>query len=108
MYRQVKNIKYRGVVSRIHYALNTLPEITGVPTDKMNTMFSISPSIEYLERAYDASKYGQISKNPYIIFNIPTINDSTFAEKGKHVLSATIQYTPYPVSYTHLTLPTKA
>ena len=95
MYRQVKNIKYRGIVSRIHYALNTLPEIAGVPRDKMNTMFSISPSIEYLERAYDASKYGQISKNPYIIFNIPTINDSTFAEKGKHVLSATIQYTPY-------------
>ena len=95
MYRQIKNIKYRGCVSRIHYALNTLPKITGVSTNKMNTIFSISPSIEYLERAYDASKYGQISKNPYITFNIPTINDSTFAGEGKHVLSATIQYTPY-------------
>ena len=58
-------------------------------------MFSISPSIEYLERAYDATKYGQISKNPYIVFNFPSMNDSTFAEKGKHVLSATVQYTPY-------------
>ena len=94
-YRQIKNIKYRGSVSRIHYALNKLPEIPGVSTDKMNTMFSISPSIEYLERAYDATKYGQISKNPYIVFNFPSMNDSTFAEKGKHVLSATVQYTPY-------------
>ena len=94
-FTQVRNIKYRGSVSRIHFALNSLPEIKGVSQDQMGTVFSVSPSIKYIERAADAAKYGCIADDPYVEFTIPSIINSNFAPKGKHVLSATVQYTPY-------------
>ena len=65
---QIKNIKYRGSTARIHFALKDMPKIEGVNDDQMNTIFSICPSMEYLERASDAVKYGFISENPYVEF----------------------------------------
>jgi len=61
----------------------------------MNTVFAISPSIEYLERAADAAKYGRISEDPFIEFTFPSLRNPDFAPKGEHVLSATVQYAPY-------------
>ena len=94
-YTQIRNIKYRGSTARVHFALNQLPEIPGVNPEEMNTVFAISPTINYLERAYDVAKYGKIAEKPFIVFTIPTINEPKFAPDGKHVLSATIQYAPY-------------
>ena len=92
---QLRNIKYRGSAARIHFALKSLPEINGVSADQMGTVFSICPTIEYLERASDAVKYGRLAENPYVEFNIPTVNNPDFAPAEKHVLSATVQYAPY-------------
>ena len=61
----------------------------------MNTIFSISPSIRFLEKASDSMKYGNIAKKPYVEFCFPSIINNNFAPQGKHVMSATIQYTPY-------------
>jgi phytoene dehydrogenase-like protein len=98
---QLKNIKYRGSTARIHFALNTLPEIKGISENQMDTVFSISPSIEYIERASDSVKYGDISENPVLEFVIPTINYPNFAPTGKHVLSTTVQYAPYHLRNQH-------
>ena len=92
---QIENIKYRGTVARVHFGLHSLPGIQGVSKEQMQSIFSISPSINYLERAYDDCKYGKISKEPYIEFSFPTICNPAFAKAGKHVLSATVQYVPY-------------
>ena len=92
---QIKNIKYRGSTARIHFALRDIPKIEGVTGDQMNTIFSICPSMEYLERASDAVKYGFISKDPYVEFSIPSIVNPEFSPEGKHVLSASVQYAPY-------------
>ena len=62
---QLDNIRYRGSTARIHFALNKLPEIKGITNEEMKTIFSISPSIKYLERASDSVKYGKIPDNPY-------------------------------------------
>ena len=61
----------------------------------MDTVFSVSPSIDYLERAYDNAKYGRISDNPYLEFTFPSVQNPDFASDGKHVLSASLQYIPY-------------
>ena len=91
---QLNNIRYRGSAARIHFALNGLPEIPGVSQDQMGTVFSIAPSIEYLERAADSIKYGRVPEAPYVEFTLPSVfND--FAPDGKHVLSATVQNAPY-------------
>ena len=92
---QIKNIKYRGSTARIHFALRDTPKITGITENQMNTIFSICPSIEYLEKASDAVKYGFISQDPYVEFSIPTIVNPEFSPEGKHVLSASVQYAPY-------------
>ena len=92
---QLNNIRYRGSTARIHFALKSLPKINGILEDQMKTVFSISPSIKYLEKASDAVKYGRLADNPYIEFVLPSMLNSNFAPKGKHVLSATVQYAPY-------------
>ena len=92
---QLNNIKYRGSTARLHFALKNLPKIKGVNDDQLQTIFSISPSINYLEKAYDEVKYGGFSSFPYIEFCIPSINNPSFAKDNNHVLSASIQYIPY-------------
>ena len=93
--KQLNNIKYRGSTARIHFALNRLPQIKELSEAEMKTVFSICPSIKYLERASDGVKYGELSKKPYVEFTIPSLMNTDFAPSGKHVLSATVQYAPY-------------
>jgi phytoene dehydrogenase-like protein len=92
---QLKNIKYRGSTARVHFSLKKCPKINGLKEDQLDSIFSINPSVEYLERAFDDAKYGRISSNPYVEFCIPTISIPDYAPYGKHVLSATVQYVPY-------------
>ena len=92
---QLKNIKYRGSIARIHFALKGLPNIKGIPEDQLGSVFSVAPSVEYLERASDAVKYGRLPENPYVEFTLPSILNKGFAPEGKHVLSVTAQYAPY-------------
>lgn len=93
--RQVKNIKFKGNTSRIHFALRNLPEMTGILPEEMSSVFTISPSINYIEKAFDETKYGRISENPVVEFSLPSLLNPEFSAEGKHVLSMTIQYTPY-------------
>ena len=92
---QLKNIKYRGSTARVQFSLKKLPEIKGITKEQLDTIFTINPSVEYLERAYDDIKYGRISVNPYVEFCIPSLTIPNYAPNGKHVLSATVQYVPY-------------
>jgi phytoene dehydrogenase-like protein len=56
---------------------------------------SISPSIDYIERAYDDAKYGEFSRKPYMDIIIPSMIDPGMAPPGKHVMSIFVQYAPY-------------
>ena len=56
---------------------------------------SFSPSIDYMERAYDDAKYGSFSRQPYIDMVIPTLVDPSMAPPGNHVMSCFVQYAPY-------------
>ena len=93
--RRIKNIKMRGATARVHYALKELPNFDGLHVELLNGIVSISPSLSYLEKASDASKYGRISEEPWIEFTVPSLREKSFAPAGKHVLSATVQYAPY-------------
>ena len=76
---QLNNIKYRGSTARVHFALKDIPKIKGVNQDQLKTVFSITPSINYLEKAYDAVKYGKFSSSPSIEFCIPSLINSEYA-----------------------------
>ena len=66
--RKMSNIRYKGVCAKVHLALSGLPDFTCQPGvgDHLNGVISISPSLEYVERAFDAAKYGQTSRQPYL------------------------------------------
>ena len=72
------------------------------PGHHLRGAISISPSVEYMERAYDQAKYGEFSRRPYIDMVIPSLTDPSVAPPGKHVLSCFVQYAPYKLSRGHL------
>ncbi len=93
----VKRYKYRGCSGKVNLALDALPNFTCLPGTgpHLRGAISISPSIDYMERAYDDAKYGQFSSRPYMDMVIPSLTDPSVAPPGKHVMSCFVQYAPY-------------
>jgi phytoene dehydrogenase-like protein len=93
--RALQNIKYRGVRAKVNLALSELPRFDGADESRLRGVISVSPDLDYLERAYDDAKYGRVSSQPYLEAMIPTLLDSTLAPAGQHVMSIWMQYAPY-------------
>jgi phytoene dehydrogenase-like protein len=93
----IRRYKFRGSSGKVNLALDALPEFTSLPGagPHLRGAISISPSVEYMERAYDDAKYGRYSRRPYIDIVIPTLTDPSVAPPGKHVMSCFVQYAPY-------------
>jgi phytoene dehydrogenase-like protein len=94
---EIRRYKYRGSSGKVNLALDTLPDFRALPGPgaHLRGAISISPSVEYMERAYDAAKYGRYSPRPYIDMVIPSLTDPSVAPPGKHVVSCFVQYAPY-------------
>src|SRR5579864_2598135 len=95
--QEVRRYKFRGSSGKVNLALDALPEFTCLPGAgrHLRGAISISPSTEYMERAYDQAKYGEFSQRPYIDIVIPTLTDPSVAPPGKHIMSCFVQYAPY-------------
>ncbi len=96
----VKRMKFRGSSAKVNLALSELPNFTCLPGvgPHHRGAISISPSVEYLERAYDDAKYGEFSRRPYLDMVIPSMIDPAMAPAGKHVMSIFVQYAPYALN----------
>ena len=94
---EVKRYKFRGSSGKVNIALDGLPDFKCLPGPgaHLRGAISISPSVEYMERAYDDAKYGNFSRRPYIDMVIPSLTDPSVAPPGKHVMSCFVQYAPY-------------
>jgi phytoene dehydrogenase-like protein len=97
---RMKNFRANGTVAKVNLALGGLPAFTALdssesPLKALSGRIHIGPEIDYLERAFDASKYGDFSKAPWLDVTIPTVLDPSLAPDGKHVLSAYVQFAPY-------------
>jgi phytoene dehydrogenase-like protein len=93
----VHRYKFRGASAKVNLALDALPNFTSLPGEgaHLRGAISISPSVDYMERAYDDAKYGRWSRRPYLDVVIPSLTDPTVAPPGKHVMSCFVQYAPY-------------
>lgn len=93
----IKRYKFRGSSGKVNLALDALPDFRCMPGvgPHLRGAVSISPSVEYMERAYDDAKYGRYSRRPYIDMVIPTLTDTSIAPPGKHIMSCFVQYAPY-------------
>ena len=96
---RMRNYRSRGRVAKVNLALSRLPSFTGVtsPTD-LGGRLHVGPDVDYLERAFDASKYGDISPQPYLDVTVPTLVTPSLAPAGKHVLSIVVQYAPHQLA----------
>jgi phytoene dehydrogenase-like protein len=97
---RMKNFRANGTVAKVNLALGGLPAFSALdsnesPLKALSGRIHIGHEIDYLERAFDASKYGDFSKAPWLDVTIPTILDPALAPDGKHVLSAYVQFAPY-------------
>jgi phytoene dehydrogenase-like protein len=94
---KMRNYRAPGAVAKINLALSGLPSFAGVNGNdsKLGGRIHIGPEIDYLERAYDHSKYGEFSSEPYLDITIPSLGDPSLAPAGKHVMSIHVQFAPY-------------
>ena len=97
----VERYRTRGASAKVNLALTELPDFTAMPGTELGPQhpeFIISPSLPYLERAWDDAKYGRPSAEPMLDCVIPTTKDPTLAPEGSHVLTAFVQYAPYDLA----------
>ena len=94
---EIRRYKYRGSSGKVNLALDGLPELECKPGkgEWLRGAISFSPSLDYMERAYDDAKYGRFSRRPYIDCIIPTLVDPSMAPPGKHTMSCFVQWAPY-------------
>jgi phytoene dehydrogenase-like protein len=93
--RRVRHLRARGLAAKLHLALDRAPVFNGLAESGLRGRLLIAPSQQYLERAYNHSKYGEYSSAPAMEITVPSVNDPALAPAGRHVLSAVVQYVPY-------------
>jgi phytoene dehydrogenase-like protein len=94
---KLQHYRMPGTVAKVNLALSGLPKFNGLDGNAtaLNSRIHIGPEIDYLERAFDESKYGEFSKQPYLEIAIPSLGDPSLVPSGQHVMSVYMQYAPF-------------
>jgi phytoene dehydrogenase-like protein len=96
---KVRNYRARGTAAKINLALSGLPAFRGIDgTDALTGRIHVGPTIDYLEHAFDAAKYGEISPSPFLDITIPSLHDPSMAPAGGHVMSIYMQFAPFQLA----------
>jgi phytoene dehydrogenase-like protein len=92
---RVAQIRGSGVVAKLHLALNGLPEFTGLAESQLRNRLLVAPSMQYIEHAFNHSKYNECSENPGLEITLPSLHNSSLAPDGHHVMSVNVAFVPY-------------
>ena len=95
---EIEHLRTRSASAKINFALSELPDYSAIPGRELGPQHPeciISPSLQYLEKAWDDVKYGRVSERPMIDAVIPTTKDDSLAPAGKHIMTCFTQYIPY-------------
>ena len=95
---RTRNYRSPGVTAKVNLLLSGLPAFAaegGDDPERLSGRILIAPGIDYLERGFDAAKYGRVSEAPFLEATIPTLTDASLAPEGTHVLSVVVQWAPY-------------
>ncbi|MBV8342878.1 MAG: NAD(P)/FAD-dependent oxidoreductase [Gammaproteobacteria bacterium] len=96
--RRVTQVRSRGFAAKLHLALERLPQFPGVDAQALRGRLLVAPSADYIERAYNHTKYDEYSQAPMLEITIPTLTDPALAPPGSHVMSVIVQYAPYALA----------
>ena len=98
----VANIDYSSASAKINLALSEPPNFSCLPTSGVaphhHGTMHISPTMNYIERAYDDAKYGRPSKEPILEMTMPSSVDDSLCPDGQHVMSMFVQFAPYELA----------
>jgi phytoene dehydrogenase-like protein len=101
---KIQHYRCLGTTAKVNLALSGLPAFRALEGSASGDTAAqaalagrihIGPEIDYLERAFDDSKYGDFSRQPYLDITIPSLSDPSLAPAGRHVISICAQYAPY-------------
>ena len=96
--RRVNQLRTRGTAAKLHLALSALPAFRRLDAAHAGERLLIAPDMNYIDLAFNPSKYGEYSEWPIIEITVPSLHDLTLAPQGQHVLSAVVQYAPYDLA----------
>jgi phytoene dehydrogenase-like protein len=91
---RMENIRQPGAAARINLVLRGLPAFHGGDEERLAGRIVIGPSIDDVERAMDAVKYGHVAEAPIIEATIPSLTDPSLAPDGMHVMTVLLQGAP--------------
>jgi len=93
--RKLRHVRQGGRAGKLHLALRELPKFSGLGADALGDRIVIGPSMDYLERAFNPSKYREVPAEPMLEISLASVRDGSLAPSGRHVLSAVVQFLPY-------------
>jgi len=93
--RKIDHYRCKGLVAKLHLALDRAPEFNGVSEADLASRLLVSPSLDYLELAFNPSKYREVPEQPALEITVPTIKDPRLAPAGRHVMSVNVMFVPY-------------
>lgn len=92
----VDGIPQEGVTAKLNLVLDRMPRIVGFEYNQVpSARFLVAPSLDYIEQAFQPSKYGTYSPDPIMEIVFPTLSDGTLSNHHEHVMSIIVQYTPF-------------
>src|SRR5262249_23783723 len=92
---RAEQIRAPGVVAKVTRVVDGLPAFGGADEEQLRGRIVVAPSLDHVERAFNDSKYGRISEEPYLEATIPTLSDASLAPEGTHVMGVLFQYAPH-------------
>lgn len=93
--RDISQIRMRGASAKVNLALGKLPAFANATPDDLSARLIVAPSLEGVERAADAAKYGELPAQAVMEVTLPSIRDESLAPEGRHVLSAIVPFVPF-------------
>lgn len=93
--RRIDHFRARGLVAKVHLALAAAPRVNGLGAGRLGARLLVAPSLDYLELAYNPSKYRELPAEPALEIHIPSVHDASLAPPGRHVMSINVLFVPY-------------
>lgn len=91
----IRNIKFRGSLSRVSFALDGRPAFAGLDADTpLDGALVLARSLESLERGADAAKYGTVSAPPFITLRMLSARWNALGGSDRYLMTADVQWTP--------------
>ncbi len=92
---RAENIRQPGATAKVNLVLSGLPSFNGADdVERLKGRIVVGLSIDHVEQAMDANKYGHVAEDPMLEVTIPTLVDPSLAPEGTHVMSILSQAAP--------------